>query len=446
MKILAIGYYDDFARFFLGIKKELLKFDDNIKFKYLSLYLSGFMYWFFRDKNSSWFSLKAWFSALKNHSKYKQIVLSQNEYKNINLSKVVRYHTMLNDSKELKLKIQAISYIDIIENLFNQFSPDIIILSGNSRMSIEILNIKAKERNIKVLYFEQGPFGTTIIDEKGVNANASIRNQDIINHTKDLNNLSKKIQNFFDRKKDSKFKRNPFYNSSDYIFQFATSKINLLPADIEMSKDKKIDKKLYSKVINKKSFNYERNMNKNIFLLVLQVPYDANMIYHSPFYRNHFDILSHVHKSLPENSILLVREHPLYKRKYEQKLYEYVLENDVYIDLLNLNTSIEKAHVVIVNNSTVGIEAISKLKRTVVLGDAYYDNNQVCLKLKKKEELVNVLKVSLMYHMDKKIVLSFLERLFFDYLIDGHYRDSKLLSVKEITKNIINYKGKIKNV
>ena len=55
MLILSIGYYDDFARFFLEIKKEFKKENKSIDFKYLSLYFSGYLYFVVRLQAVSFF-------------------------------------------------------------------------------------------------------------------------------------------------------------------------------------------------------------------------------------------------------------------------------------------------------------------------------------------------------------------------------------------------------
>ncbi|WP_152593092.1 hypothetical protein [Jejuia pallidilutea] len=47
------------------------------------------------------------------------------------------------------------------------------------------------------------------------------------------------------------------------------------------------------------------------------------MIYHSPHFSNHFDIVSSVYKNLPANSSLIIREHPLYQNKYEKKIVQF---------------------------------------------------------------------------------------------------------------------------
>lgn len=427
MKILSIGYYDDFARFFLAIKKELQTKESKIEFKYLSLYLSGALYFLSRLQPVSFFSMKVWLNKIIHKKEYQAVVDKHKIYKSINLDKIITYHKLLDSQQENELKLQAISYIDIIEKLLKKYKPDILLLSGDSRMSIEILNIKAKEYNIRTYYFEQGPFGTTILDSNGVNANASIREWQYSDESETLEQKESNINNFFQRKKSQKYKRNPIYRGSDYLFQSIFEKVGLLPIDIKMEKSKKRDNPIYKNINENK---YEEN--KDLFLLVLQVPYDVNMVYHSPFYRNHFSIVEDIFNALPKNSTLLVREHPLYKGKYENELYSFMHEHNISLDTDELNNSLEKADVVVVNNSTVGIEAISKMKPTVVLGNAYYDSDRICLKLINKENLNELLGSALNYKSNKEYVVYFLDMFLSKYLIDGHFRDRKLKATRTI--------------
>lgn len=431
MKILSIGYYDDFARFFLSIKSELKKKDKKIEFKYLSLYFSGYLYFLVRLQNVSFFSLQVWLNKIVYKNKYMDIIVNSNIYKGIVLDSVIKYHLLLNKKDEIDLKLQAISYIDIIENCLKDYCPDIVILSGDSRMSIEILDFKAKELGIKTYYFEQGPFDTTIFDEKGVNANSSLRDKDI-NNDISIEELKANISKFKERKRSIKYKRNPIYRGSDYIIQSLLSKICLLPIDIKMEKEIKIISEPY---INLPKNIYEEK--KKIFLLILQVPYDVNMVYHSPFYNNHSEIVQDVYTNLPENSQLLVREHPLFKGKYEKELFEFMYKNNISLDTNDLYSSIDKADVVIVNNSTVGIEAISKFKPVVVLGNSYYDNEEICIKLKEKNDLKSLLNNAVNFEVCELDIILFLNSFLNNYLIDGHFRDNKLIAPKIIAKRVL---------
>lgn len=434
MNVLSIGYYDDFARFFLEIKKELIKKDNKIEFKYLTLYLSGFLYWKIHNNNTSFYSMKVWINALLNRKKYRQIIAEHSTYKDIDLDKIISYHVRSGNSQADKLKLQAISYIDVYEKLFDDFCPDVIISSGDSRMAVEILIKMAEQKNIKLYYFEQGPFGTTFIDTQGVNANASIRTLNIPVLDQDTESLEKEINAFYTRQKSAKHQRNKIYRASDYLFQGILNMIGLLPPDIlmEVKKEKKFI--AYDKLTK------TNHSTKNVFLLVLQVPYDVNMIYHSPFFSNHFSIVKSVYENLPEDSILIVREHPLYQGKYEKELYRYMIENSIPLDDMPLYDSIDKADVIIVNNSTVGIEAISRYKPTIVLGNAYYDRESICLKLHKREDLNKIMQKALHYQVDKKEVNEFLKYYLYNYLINGHFRDENIHSAFHIAEKIINDK------
>jgi capsular polysaccharide export protein len=432
MKILSIGYYDDFARFFLSIKSELQNKNKDLEFRYLSLYLSGYLYFLFRFNKVSFFSLSVWINKIINQAKYQKILETTYIYKNIDLNDVIKYHLLLDEKAKICLKLQALSYIDIIEKLFKNYSPDVLILSGDSRMSVEILNIKAKEFGIKTYYFEQGPFGTTIFDNKGVNANASIRQMNLTNNTLSFDESDEKIKRFFARKKVNKYKRSPIYRGSDYIFQYLFLKLGLVPIDIKMEDFKTSTSGEY-----KLLQSVDANTKNKKVLLILQVPYDVNMVYHSPFYNNHYSIVKDLHQNLPRDSFLVIREHPLYKGKYESELYTYMLENNITLDINELYCSIDSSSVVVVNNSTVGIEAISRYKNVVVLGNSYYDNDAVCIKLKEKENLKPLLERAISSEVDKNRLVDFLYLFFADYLIDGHYQDEYLKCTHKIVQRIL---------
>ncbi|MCV5934553.1 hypothetical protein OFO87_31015, partial [Escherichia coli] len=74
--------------------------------------------------------------------------------------------------------------------------------------------------------------------------------------------------------------------------------------------------------------------------------------------------------------------HPLYKQLYESELYAYINEHsNIYFDYsVRLADAMNVADVVVVNNSTVGLESIEIGKPVVVLGNAYYDQFPLCYK------------------------------------------------------------------
>jgi len=435
MRILVVGFYDDFARFFLNLKKELKRNNKDICFDYYSIYFSGVLYFISRFHKVTFISFIAKVKAVLNCKKYRNLLKKDSEkYKNISLTEVIEYHRKLNNSSIQHLKFQAMAYIDIIDQEFLLNRPELVILSGDSRMVIEIMNLKCKEYKIETYYFEQGPFNTSIIDKEGVNANASIRDKWPSSNSSAIEK-EKAVYAFFDRKPGRKYKRNPVYRGSDYLLQVLLKILGFLPPDIEMEKKKYIKSPVY------KSLDFQVNF-KTTYLLILQVPYDVNMVFHSPFYNDHTSIVKDIYKNLPNNSSIVVREHPLYRGMYGDELYKFLLDKQIVVDCGRLDESLSSAEVVIVNNSTVGIEAIAKYIPLVVLGDSYYDSSKLCLKLLEKDDLGNLLEKALSYKPDRLDVLNFLDYLLNKYLIDGHFRNNQLVSTEQIVRMVMKKRGK----
>lgn len=176
----------------------------------------------------------------------------------------------------------------------------------------------------------------------------------------------------------------------------------------------------------------------------MQVPMDVNMIYHSPNFKNHYSILKDIYENLPKNSKLILREHPIYKGKYEKELYKYAKSNNLSFDTnANLKESLNMTDVVIVNNSTVGIEAIAYKKPVVVLGDTYYDYPEICIKYNKENQLKDVLKKAIAFKPKEQFINIFLYTFFFNHLIDGFITDKNLNASDIIAKKVIDYYSKL---
>ncbi|WP_298555154.1 hypothetical protein [uncultured Algibacter sp.] len=435
MKVLCIGYYDKFSRFFIGIKHELNKDFPNLEFKIKSVFFSGFFYAFIRRTPSSFLSLKAWINVLLNKKKYKYLLEESTIYKTIKLESLINYHLKLNSKiSKTNLMLQAMSYIDILEHEFIDTKPDVVLLIGDSRLAIEVTKTLAKKNNSKIYYIEQGPFGTTVFDKKGVNANASIKDFVINKNEKTIDTSQQTlITSFINRTKPEKYKRSGFYRACDYSLNLLFKSTIVFPPDLMYTDTFQFPKK-YKKEASllEKSKTYSQP----VFFLILQVPLDVNMISHSTF-KTHFDILKTIKEHLPINTKLVVREHPVYKGKYEKKLYDYAKLHAIDFDTnLNVDTMLKKAAVVIVNNSTVGLEAIARYKPTVVLGDSYYANPRICITYDNNDNLSKTLKDAIRFQPDKNAIHLFLNALFFNHLVDGFITDKELNTAKRIAEII----------
>ncbi|MCT4349527.1 hypothetical protein [Vibrio sp. NC2] len=424
MNVLTIGYYDDFSRFFLKVKKVLNQQDDQVNHSHFAIYPSGYLYWKLRDRKVELLSFKARLLVLKNYRKYISIVKNQGEYRGIKLSDVISYHLSLGvNAKDLML--QACGYIDAIYDGIKKNNIDIIICSSDSRLASEVAAYISKMEGIKILYFEQGPFNTTALDTKGVNANASIRGKVFLANKEKEKNIKSNLSAFYGRDRYKKYKRSPFYRAGDYIINFIFGKTKILPPEMKNTTYNTVTSKFKRKI--KRESSHKLTSECKEFLLILQVPFDVNMVYHSPNFVNHYEIVKAVSDNLPKGTYLTVREHPLYKNGYENELYELCASTGISIESdKDLKLALDEADVIIVNNSTVGLESISNNKPTVVLGNALYDSSDICLKLDSTEKLRFTLQSSLSYKVDSKLVCGFLNELYFKYYITGHYRDDDI--------------------
>ena len=390
---LFVSFYADDMRFFYSISKVI-----PFKSYFYSIFSSGIFYLLFKFKLPLNFIF--------------------NFKSNINLpasfENLICYEKSQNKFNTNQLISASQNYIFLFDYIIKKKNIKYVYLSGDSRLIIKSAEYAAKLNSCTLIYFEQGPFGTTILDTKGVNTNCSFRS---VNYPEDLSriviNKSKKVTwtKYF-RALDVLFYNILKYKST-YLF-------NDLPSFLT--------KKTKNIITQKKFF----------ILLILQVPKDANMILHSPNFLNHFDILKWTFKNLPLGIDLVVREHPNFIGSYEKELYDFIKTNDniISLDSSDLKTSINNSIIVVVNNSTVGIEAIFQNKKLVVLGDCYYDKIKCVFKFENKNS--NILKTAINSKTDNKTGISFVNYLMKNELIGFHFRDKHLNVSDEILLRKIN--------
>lgn len=431
MNILCLGYQDKFSRFYILISKALKHDGVNHSIYIHSYFLSGYLFSVLRFYRSSLMSYHALFKSLTNKKKYDKIVKNNNTYKGIHLEDVIQFNLNYNPkTPKQKLKRLAVAYIEIYSRFFDTKKPDLIVSLGDSRMPFEIALHIAKTKKIKIYYIEQGPFNTTVFDETGVNANASLLSK--------YNNFKNKIQNPLDiinnepiiDKSNDTYLRLPFLRGLDYLLEFLFNKSPFFPIDLYKEGSKN---RVKQKQIGKIDTN-----SKKTYLLALQVPFDVNMIYHSPLFKNHFAMIQSVYKNLPKNTHLILREHPVYKGKYNKNIYEFV-KRSKHISIDN-ETSLEdlfnSISALIVNNSTMGIEAIFRGLKVLVLGNAYYTHENLCIKLNRIEDLKNNLEKISEFEINKTEIKTFQYFCMNSYFIQGTISDRNNIAAKLIATKI----------
>ncbi|MBT8375659.1 MAG: hypothetical protein KJO22_02200 [Bacteroidia bacterium] len=427
MNVICIGYFDKFSRYFLDIKKHLkTNFSSNLHFRIYSIYFSGFLYAFIRLNHSSWLPVKAWLLVLQNKTSYKAKIASSNTYKGIEYETFIKFHTSLSNLiSPQRLKLQALAYIDIFETVFSSNKPDVLVCVGDSRMPFEIAIAIAKQKQIPVYYLEQGPFNTTFFDHKGVNANLSVKDGFTCNM--DFNSEDLIIEN----KTLKTYHRSPIYRGLDILLKALFEKTRVYPPDI-----KHTDLNSYKKPKRRSPQVDSKSIEKSI-LIILQVPLDVNMIYHSPYFTNHYDMVKAISSNLPEDYQLIVREHPLYINIYESKLYDLTKKQGITIDnSTDLKQAITSSSLVIVNNSTVGLEAIFYHKPVLVLGDAFYDNNDIAYKYHDGLDMGELIKKAIETPLDVACIERYKRFLYKTVLLQGSMSEKLLRSSKTVANRL----------
>lgn len=431
MTVLCIGYEDKVSRLFWKIKRELSLTQPQINFKIYSIFLSGYLFSLFRLVSCSWVSITAWIQTRVKSKFYGKLLASESNYKGVDYKSLIQYHTLLDANiSEKKLLMQALSYIDIFSKQIQKQRPEFALCWGDSRLAVEAFVAVCKVQKIKVYFLELGPYNTTFFDEYGVNANASVLKQYEKQQTKPF-----KQKGINHRTKKGTYLRNPILRSLDYIFELVFDGLGVYPPDmlrvVQLAK--------FGSQKGNQNATIQIESDPPVFLLVMQDPNDVNMVFHSPHFNSPFEILQAVHKNLPDNAVLIVREHPAYQNCNSDLFYDYIETNDIRLDSKSsLASQIQTADVIVVNNSTAGIEVLSSYKPLVVLGNAYYKLDAICLGLSQKEGIKELLSEALKYEVNHNEIDCFLEFLFNTYLISGSSDENPCVAAKSIAK-ILNH-------
>ncbi|ELB2841362.1 hypothetical protein QNE53_004724 [Vibrio alginolyticus] len=132
-----------------------------------------------------------------------------------------------------------------------------------------------------------------------------------------------------------------------------------------------------------------------------------------------------------------MREHPLFKGQYDEELY-FLVESSHNVIISNndrLDDAINSSELTIVNNSTVGLEALFLNSPLVVLGNSYYDNPKFVYKYN-GNGLDKLILKAISEPIDNLVVTERLNYLFNEHFIDGHFRDLDTKRFKSIWRVI----------
>ncbi|UTW49489.1 hypothetical protein [Bacterioplanoides sp. SCSIO 12839] len=393
MRVLVYGYYDDFANFFLNVRNFHKAINKEAEYFFITPNISGYLTW----DDSNKYLIGSKFKFIKNKkSSYERSILAD-----INALSIL-------EGKDANDTI-AQKKLDEIGDVFCKFVPDVVVISGDSRPNSRVVRFWADQRNIRMLYFEQGPKGTTLISPYGVTANHiaySIDNEySMPSVTPDL----------------------VTYNPNRW--QRYLDVLQMFSSDLESRFDLAM---MLRKKNNKKPMKLTPAKNiKSRLLVVLQVPKDINSIFHGKFFSIN-QLVIYLDKTVPKEVEIVFREHPMYRGSYDKSLYEYISNGDrLLLDSAEAGVPVRWGDYfsMITVNSLMTFEAIDHGVPVALLGRACYGG------LASNCEFHNDLKEFLLstYKKDKSVPDSDeIERYLKNTFLPGHYRSA----TKELLSNV----------
>lgn len=240
----------------------------------------------------------------------------------------------------------------------------------------------AKSKGIRCVYFELSNVCNTIMaDFEGCNAYSSIYNTpSILDQYPTLSDEEKDV--WLSGWRQSKLARLPqakglgkinkwaFLDRIGYIFLGALKEdLTLFSKQLSC-----IVRQKYMARFVSNHFPYLEFDGTPYIFLPLQVSTDTQVLIHSDY--DNFDLLEFAYQhSLSEHLKLVVKIHPAESNlEHIQKIQTWACSHDIEIVQNNTIELIQFAECVIVNNSTVGLEARLMKKKVIVLGRAVYSN------------------------------------------------------------------------
>ena len=308
--------------------------------------------------------------------------------------------------------------------LWSKNYPDIIII-WNGMWYFEKLVVKyAREKNIKILFLENGYFPNTIhIDPIGVNCNAEIVYQS--DNKNSPNNSDKDLINFVQKIKNSFLELKPYSQVSDLVNTLSPIRKIFVLFEILIMDLLFIAPEFFAKLIillkskrNRVLLQTTQPLPKRYIFIPLQKTYDSQIILNSPWVHSPreliFIVLDAI-KSLGLNYDLVVKEHPMEDAHISFKDIQQRYPSIYWASKNSLQDLILNSSLIININSSVGFHALLFGKPVICLGKSLYTGDGLADYCSKKDDLLGIIKNALIKKISEEKVNIFAKTLFEKY-------------------------------
>jgi capsular polysaccharide export protein len=332
------------------------------------------------------------------------------------------HHSYVKKVEKRELNTSEIDYMCSfylgLESFINQKGITLILIHNDLRWYHAIAIDICKKNNIPYLVTEQGlirPY-TTVIDNKGVNANANI-------NLFDKNDLIK--SDFTPKSKHDSYISMFFFaifisifsidrlNENKSILRYMHNNYSLRKYSIRLLNKFKIGKK------NQEPYN--DNYPKKSLLFLMQLETDSQILVHSEF-NNNQEIIKKLEKcALALNKILVIKKHPL-------DFNHYNVSNNTFWVGGAVQSLAKKSEIVITVNSSAALDVIKTSTPLILLGDSIYNRQGVAV----RTDFENLIEIIPGIEVSEKARKKFINSISDNYLVPGagFSYDDDVLSLK----------------
>ena len=310
-----------------------------------------------------------------NTDNYKSLKSSKKYYSED--SDIIRYYERVfginNVDKLLHQKDQE--YNNCLNFFNNNHFDYVLILNGSFNVETDV----CKDLGIKCFFFEHGYFPNTIqMDPAGVNSSSSYSSYDL----KDFLSFNYN-SNEFTPLNDFEIIKTKYSIAERLFYRFLDKKYNKFLINYITKKDNQAKAKKRFDNLTSDQLDLI-NMGKFIFF-PLQVNSDTQIILNSP-YNSMYDAIEKILPILQKTGLkIIIKEHPL---EVEPVDYSRFIDNEnvFLVKKYDLEELIQKSEFVVNINSSVGLQSISKYKKVLLLGKAFYENSPITINYHQEDD------------------------------------------------------------
>ncbi|NQU04687.1 MAG: glycosyltransferase, partial [Calditrichaeota bacterium] len=203
---------------------------------------------------------------------------------------------------------------------------------------------------------------------------------------------------------------------NEYIEQFRNNKVSIV------NRDEIID-------ANEIRRRYQIPAGKRLILIPLQIDYDTNIEQYSPNYKTNEAVIADIVRAIRHrtDALVIVKTHPESKSSDLRQIQEIISGMGVIISDCAIHPLIEASHLVVVRNSTVGLEALLYNKPVVCLAKSAYSEKGFTYDIESSYQLESTLS-AILRDDSPKMPQKVQFQCFLDYLLRSyhyHLKDDK---------------------